>query len=88
MQINSNIIETLLVSPVPFAIEESTGIVSVVEALTGYSRRAYVFEAVVTDGRATLATNLTVHVAQGSKTTKRSDLILNMTVQVSEPRAS
>ncbi|CAG7723425.1 unnamed protein product [Allacma fusca] len=47
---------------VPFAIEERTGIIAVVDDLIKYPRSHYDFEAYVTDSRHTLTTNLTIHV--------------------------
>ena len=52
----------LLVLAVPFAIEERTGIIAVVDDLIKYPRSHYDFEAYVTDSRHTLTTNLTIHV--------------------------
>ena len=45
----------------PFAIEERTGIIAVVDELVKYPRSHYDFEAYVTDSRHTLTTNLTIH---------------------------
>ena len=67
---------------VPFAIEEKSGIVSVVAPMSRFSRPKYDFEAVVTDGRASLVTNLTVHVATVGRSTRRTDIVLDMSVQV------
>lgn len=47
---------------VPFAIEERTGIIAVVDELLKYARMTYEFEAYVTDSRHTLTTNVTIHV--------------------------
>lgn len=66
----------------PFAIEETSGIVSVVAPLDDFSQPDYHFETVVTDGRASLVTNLTVHVAASARTTERTDIVLEMSVQV------
>ncbi|CAL4104997.1 unnamed protein product, partial [Meganyctiphanes norvegica] len=66
---------------VPFAIEETSGIVSVVSPLARFSRPQYDFEAVVSDGRASLATNLTVHVATAPRPTAARDTTINFTVQ-------
>lgn len=48
--------------PVPFAIEERTGIIAVVDELMKYSRNLFEFEAYVTDSRNTLTTNVSIHV--------------------------
>ncbi|XP_050737867.1 cadherin-89D-like [Eriocheir sinensis] len=66
---------------VPFAIEEESGIVSVVTPLRNYSRSLYEFEAVVTDGRDSLATNLTIHVAPTRRPANRRDTILYFSIQ-------
>ncbi|XP_064090061.1 cadherin-89D-like isoform X2 [Macrobrachium nipponense] len=68
---------------VPFAIEETSGIVSVLKPLQEFSRQIYRFEAVVTDGRNSLATNLTVHVAPSvaKPVTNRRDNMINFTIQ-------
>lgn len=67
---------------VPFAIEETSGIVSVVSPLRNYSRSSYEFEAVVTDGRDSLATNLTIHVAPTRRAGSRRDIVLYFSIQV------
>ena len=66
----------------PFAIEETSGIVSVVSLLRNYSRSLYEFEAVVTDGRDSLATNLTIHVAPTRRSGSRRDTVLYFSIQV------
>ncbi|XP_047740872.1 cadherin-89D [Hyalella azteca] len=66
---------------VPFAIEETSGIVSVVEPLAGFDRSDYQFEAVVTDGQASLVTNLSVHVAPQARSPQMSEIVLLMSVQ-------
>ncbi|XP_042230761.1 cadherin-89D-like [Homarus americanus] len=66
---------------VPFAIEESSGIVAVLSPLQQYSQPIYDFEVVVTDGRSSLATNLTIHVAQSQRSTNRRDTIIQFTIQ-------
>ncbi|XP_068218882.1 cadherin-89D [Palaemon carinicauda] len=68
---------------VPFAIEETSGIVSVLKPLVEFSRQMYHFEAVVTDGRNSLATNLTIHVAPSvaKPVTNRRDNMINFTIQ-------
>lgn len=68
--------------PVPFAIEETSGIVSVIEPLEDYNRQDYQFETVVTDGHASLVTNLSVHVAPVARPTEMSEIVLQMSVQV------
>ncbi|KAK6627853.1 hypothetical protein RUM44_010332 [Polyplax serrata] len=48
---------------VPFAVEETSGVISVVNKLHKFDRSLYDFEAVVTDGKElTIVTNLTIHV--------------------------
>ncbi|XP_073992691.1 cadherin 89D isoform X2 [Rhodnius prolixus] len=50
---------------VPFAIEERSGTVTVVDDISKYEQNLYDFEAVVTDERTvTLVTNLTVHIVE------------------------
>lgn len=50
-------------SVVPFAVEERSGVITVVDDLTRYERPIYDFEAVVSDDTdLTLVTNVTVHV--------------------------
>lgn len=50
-------------SVVPFAVEERSGVITVVDDLTRYERPIYDFEAVVSDDSdLTLVTNVTVHV--------------------------
>ncbi|XP_045608618.2 cadherin-89D [Procambarus clarkii] len=66
---------------VPFAIEETSGIVSVLSPLQQYSRPTYDFEVVVTNGRSSLATNLTIHVAPPPRPTTRRDTIIQFTIQ-------
>ncbi|XP_071543668.1 cadherin-89D [Panulirus ornatus] len=66
---------------VPFAIEESSGIVSVMSPLQQYSQPTYEFEAVVTDGTLSLATNLTIHVAPPPRPTSRRNTIIHFTIQ-------
>lgn len=48
--------------PVPFAIEERTGVIAVVDDLSKYTRTSYEFEAYVTDSRHTLTTNVSIHI--------------------------
>lgn len=53
----------LITLPVPFAVEETSGVISVVNKLHKFDRSLYDFEAVVTDGKElTIVTNLTIHV--------------------------
>jgi hypothetical protein len=47
---------------VPFAIEERSGVITVVRELSHFTRTNYEFETVVTDGHFTLVTNVTIHV--------------------------
>ncbi|XP_059478119.1 cadherin-89D [Neocloeon triangulifer] len=47
---------------VPFAIEERSGVITVVRDLSHFTRTHYDFETVVTDGQYTLVTNVTIHV--------------------------
>lgn len=47
----------------PFAVEERSGTITVVDEMNNYDRLLYDFEAVVTDDKdITLITNVTVHV--------------------------
>lgn len=57
---------------VPFAIEERTGIIAVVDDLSKYTRNMYEFEAYVTDSRHTLTTNVTVHIVDPHETASAS----------------
>ncbi|XP_037801284.1 cadherin-89D-like [Penaeus monodon] len=66
---------------VPFAIEESSGIVSVVAPVQQFSRTNYEFEAVVTDGRTSLVTNVTIHVAPNRRPSTRRSTVVNFSVQ-------
>lgn len=48
---------------VPFAVEERSGTISVVEEIERFNRFVYDFEAIVTDERdLTLITNVSIHV--------------------------
>ncbi|XP_075211152.1 cadherin 89D [Lycorma delicatula] len=48
---------------VPFAVEERSGTITVIDSMTKYERIIYDFEAVVTDEKSiTLVTNVTIHV--------------------------
>lgn len=48
---------------VPFAVEERSGTITVVEEIERFDRSAYDFEAIVTDERElTLITNVSIHV--------------------------
>lgn len=50
---------------VPFAIEERSGTVTVVDEIKKYDNSLYEFEAVVTDEkRVTLVTNVTIHIVE------------------------
>lgn len=61
-QINKNNNFSVVFS-VPFAVEERTGTITVVDDLENYNRLAYDFEAVVTNERElSLVTNVTIHV--------------------------
>lgn len=56
-------IERFFLIPVPFAVEERSGVITVVDELTKFDRALYDFEAVVTDDKTlTLVTNVTIHV--------------------------
>ncbi|KAK7066000.1 hypothetical protein SK128_019625 [Halocaridina rubra] len=69
---------------VPFAIEETSGIVSVMRPIQEFSKTVYDFEVVVTDGKYSLVTNLTVHVAPSAVSTpvtNRRNTIINFTIQ-------
>lgn len=52
----------------PFAIEERTGIIAVVDDLSKYTRSTFEFEAYVTDSRHTLTTNVTVNIVDQIET--------------------
>ncbi|XP_035703696.1 cadherin-89D isoform X2 [Folsomia candida] len=58
---------------VPFAIEERTGIIAVVDDLSKYTRTTYEFEAYVTDSRHTLTTNLTIHIVDPHEAASASE---------------
>ncbi len=58
---------------VPFAIEERTGIIAVVDDLSKYTRITYEFEAYVTDSRHTLTTNVTIHIVDPHETVSASE---------------
>jgi len=48
---------------VPFAVEEKTGTISVVEGISNFDRTDYEFEAVATDNRnLIISTNVTIHI--------------------------
>jgi hypothetical protein len=48
---------------VPFAVEERSGTITVVDSLENYNRQNYDFEAVVTNEREmSLVTNVTIHI--------------------------
>ncbi|XP_042858064.1 cadherin-89D-like [Penaeus japonicus] len=66
---------------VPFAIEESSGIVSVVAPVEQFERTNYEFEAVVTDGRTSLVTNVTIHVAPDRRPSTRRSTVVSFSVQ-------
>lgn len=56
------ILQFFLIS-VPFAVEERSGTITVIDSMTKYERIIYDFEAVVTDEKSiTLVTNVTIHV--------------------------
>lgn len=75
---------TLLSLPtVPFGIEESSGIVTVLTPLHRHTLPLYDFEAVVTDGHTSLATNLTIHVVPVPQSTARRNVVVNFSVPVS-----
>lgn len=53
----------IFVVAVPFAVEERSGTITVVDEMNHYDRLLYDFEAVVTDDSdITLITNVTIHV--------------------------
>lgn len=68
----------------PFAVEEKTGTISVVETITNFDRTDYEFEAVATDNRnMIISTNVTIHVvySDSSQTlTKYVTLIAKFTL--------
>ena len=47
---------------VPFAVEERSGTITVVDDIEKFDHSLYDFEAVVSDGPITIATNVTIHV--------------------------
>ncbi|CAH1400249.1 unnamed protein product, partial [Nezara viridula] len=52
---------------VPFAIEERSGVITVVDEISKYENSLYDFEAVVTDEkRMTLVTNVTIHIVESA----------------------
>ncbi|XP_063243263.1 LOW QUALITY PROTEIN: cadherin-89D [Bacillus rossius redtenbacheri] len=54
---------------VPFAVEERSGTISVMDEIAKYEPRQYEFEAVVSDGRdVTLVSNVTIHVVEAVQT--------------------
>lgn len=56
-------LQTFLFVLVPFAVEESSGTVTVIDELTKYNLPIYEFEGVVTDEKElNLVTNVTIHV--------------------------
>ncbi|KAI5749559.1 hypothetical protein M8J76_008291 [Diaphorina citri] len=64
---------------VPFAVEERTGTITVIDSPTKYPRSLYEFEGVVTDGKnLNLLTNVTIHVVENDPTTvfRRNEPIL------------
>ena len=51
----------------PFAIEERSGVVTVVDDISKFDNPMYDFEAVVTDEkRMTLVTNVTIHIVENA----------------------
>lgn len=55
---------------VPFAVEERTGTITVIDSPTKYPRSLYEFEGVVTDGKnLNLLANVTVHVVDNDPST-------------------
>jgi Cadherin domain len=81
---------------VPFAIEERSGVITVVRELSHFSRANYEFETVVTDGHFTLVTNVTIHVVDPEDPTvmtttlppQRSQLLETFEFKVRENHAS
>jgi len=58
-----NVFMQLLKLLVPFAVEEKTGTISVVEVISNFDRTDYEFEAVATDNRnLIISTNVTIHI--------------------------
>jgi len=58
-----NVFMQILKLLVPFAVEEKTGTISVVEAISNFDRTDYEFEAVATDNRnLIISTNVTIHI--------------------------
>lgn len=59
------------VQAVPFAIEERSGVITVVDELKKFERSLYDFEAVVADEReVNIVTNVTIHVVDPQDVTK------------------
>jgi hypothetical protein len=53
---------------VPFAVEERSGTITVVDNISKFEQPLYDFEAVVTDGRdLTLVTNVSIHVVDDER---------------------
>lgn len=51
--------------PVPFAVEERSGTITVIDEMRKFGRTLYDFEAVVADEKEnTLATNVTIHIVE------------------------
>ena len=81
---------------VPFAIEERSGVITVVRELSHFSRANYEFETVVTDGHFTLVTNVTIHLVDPEDPTimtttfppQRSQLLETFEFKVRENHAS
>ena len=56
---------------VPFAIEENSGIITVVDDVGKYKRFLYDFEAMATNGKEiTLITNVTIHIVDSIEEAK------------------
>lgn len=60
---------------VPFAIEENSGIITVVDEIRKYNRLLYDFEAVTTNEKdITLITNVSIHVVVDSSSDKTGSI--------------
>lgn len=64
MSVVKNINYIIFIVSVPFAVEERSGVITVIEDLSKFARPMYDFEAVATqeNKNVTLSTNATVHV--------------------------
>ncbi|XP_014239374.1 cadherin-89D [Cimex lectularius] len=67
---------------VPFAIEERSGTISVIDEISKYEHNKYDFEAVVTDDRSvSIVTNLTVHIVESQMSNMDKTSLLEFKVR-------